>query len=155
MKIFFFNQPMTWKGKRHSLHTNKTTTTKKDSLAGRHLLPNSTLRRCLTLELVGLVSVCRECAIQKLWFAIYFSVGQHIQLSPQIRPRDTLSWYIDFDFDFDDTRFRSFQSQDHVQVLKTETDWPRWCGDGANQIIILTKTGIGLGGAKQIVNVTI
>ena len=41
----------------------------------------------------------------------------------------------DFDFDFDDTRFRSFQSQDHVQVLKTETDWPRWYGDGANQII--------------------
>ena len=61
----------------------------------------------------------------------------------------------DFDFDFDDTRFRSFQSQDHVQVLKTETDWPRWYGDGANQIIIVTKTGIGLGGAKQIVNVTI
>ena len=60
-----------------------------------------------------------------------------------------------FDFDFDDTRFRSFQSQDHVQVLKTETDWPRWYGDGANQIIIVTKTGIGLGGAKQIVNVTI
>ena len=43
---------------------------------------------------------------------------------------------LDFDdFDFDDTRFRSFQSQDHVQVLKTETDWPRWYGDGANQII--------------------
>ena len=61
----------------------------------------------------------------------------------------------DFDFDFDDTRFRSFQSQDHVQVLKTETDWPRWYGDGANQIIIVTKTRIGLGGAKQIVNVTI
>ena len=59
------------------------------------------------------------------------------------------------DFDFDDTRFRSFQSQDHVQVLKTETDWPRWYGDGANQIIIVTKTRIGLGGAKQIVNVTI
>ena len=48
-----------------------------------------------------------------------------------------LSRAISFDqpFDFDDTRFRSFQSQDHVQVLKTETDWPRWYGDGANQII--------------------
>ena len=43
------------------------------------------------------------------------------------------------DIDFDDTRFRSFQSQDHVQVLKTETDWPRWSGDGANRIIIVTK----------------
>ena len=46
-----------------------------------------------------------------------------------------LVYTFDFDFDFDDTRFRSFQSQDHVQVLKTETDWPRWYGDGANQII--------------------
>ena len=46
---------------------------------------------------------------------------------------------LDFDFDFDDTRFRSFQSQDHVQVLNTETDWPQWSGDGANQIIIVTK----------------
>ena len=43
--------------------------------------------------------------------------------------------FLDLTFDFDDTRFRSFQSQDHVQVLKTETDWPRWYGDGANQII--------------------
>ena len=27
-----------------------------------------------------------------------------------------------------------------------KTDWPRWSGDGANQIIIVTKTGIGLSG---------
>ena len=45
-----------------------------------------------------------------------------------------ITFRFDFDFDFDDTRFRSSQSQDHVQVLKTETDWPRWSGDGANHI---------------------
>ena len=45
---------------------------------------------------------------------------------------------IHFDFDFDDTRFRSLQSKDHVEVLKTETDWPRWSEDGANQIVIVT-----------------
>ena len=43
-----------------------------------------------------------------------------------------------FDFDFDVTRFWSLQSEDHVQVLKTETDWPGWSEDGANQIVIVT-----------------
>ena len=57
-------------------------------------------------------------------------MNQHSSVCRWYRER-----YFDFDFDFDDTRFRSFQSQDHVQVLKTETDWPRWYGDGANQII--------------------
>ena len=44
----------------------------------------------------------------------------------------------DFDFDFDVGRFRSLQSKDHVQVLKTETDWPRWSEGVANHIVIVT-----------------
>ena len=31
-------------------------------------------------------------------------------------------------------------------MVKTETDWPRWSGYGANQIVIVTKTETDLGG---------
>ena len=51
--------------------------------------------------------------------------------------KQTIKETNDFDFDFDVTRFRSLQSQDHVQVLKTETDWPEWSEDGADQIVIV------------------
>ena len=39
-----------------------------------------------------------------------------------------------------------FSHRTMFRFSNTEIDWPRWSGDGANQIITVTKTEIGLGG---------